>query len=569
MLKELKNRGRAAVTTRLDLEPVKVVWTQGKVTNAENLLNTRERQISLVASNPTILETGEETASILLDYGCEIHGGIRILAWQGEPEDGVKVRIRFGESATEAMSEIGGVYNATNDHARRDYVTTIGKMSMNPIGETGFRFVRIDVLDKGTLVLKSVLAQFVYKDIPYRGSFRCSDELINRIWMTGAYTMHLNMQEYLWDGIKRDRLVWIADMHPMIKTIMAAFGNDESVKNSLDFIRKETPLPGWMNKMASYTMWYVIILYDWCFYTGDQEYIYQQREYLKGVAKQLQGIIGENGKYLLDKYECFVDWPSCDKPEVVDAGMKAIHCMAMERLEKIFVMLCERDKEQSSAYEKLQEECRREQELLRSCQKDYKNAKSAAALCVLAGLADVKKVNDQVLSIDGAQRISAYLGYYILTAMAQADNMDGALSCLREYWGGMLSLGATTFWEDFDIAWMKNAAPIDRLPKEDEIDVHGTYGGYCYQGFRHSLCHGWASGPTSWLTEQILGVKILESGCKKIQIDPKLGDLEWAEGVYPTPLGDVSIKISKDKCGKTVWDVKAPEEIAIVEKEKI
>lgn len=64
-------------------------------------------------------------------------------------------------------------------------------------------------------------------------------------------------------------------------------------------------------------------------------------------------------------------------------------------------------------------------------------------------------------------------------------------------------------------------------------------------------------------------MKILESGCKKIQIDPKLGDLEWAEGVYPTPLGDVSIKISKDKCGKTVWDVKAPEEIAIVEKEKI
>lgn len=568
MLEKLKNRGRAAVTARLDLVPVKVVWTQGQVHNPENLLKKRERQISLTATEPTVLETRKETASILLDYGCELHGGIRILAWQGEPEEGIRVRVRFGESVTEAMSEIGGVTNATNDHARRDYVTTIGKMSMNPIGETGFRFVRIDVLDKGTLVLKSVLAQLVYKDVPYRGSFCCNDELLNKIWMTGAYTMHLNMQEYVWDGIKRDRLVWIADMHPMIKTIMAAFGEDGSVKNSLDFIRKETPLPGWMNDIASYTMWYVVILYDWCFYTGGWEYIYEQREYLKGVAKQLQGLIGEDGKYLLDKYKCFVDWPSCDKPEVVDAGMKAIHCMAMERLEKIFAMLCKRDQEHCTEYEKLQEECKKEQELLRSYQKDYKNAKSAAALCALAGLADVEKVNDEVLSSDGSQRISTYLGYYILTAMAQAGNMDGALSCLREYWGGMLSLGATTFWEDFDITWMENAAPIDRFPREGEIDVHGTYGGYCYAGFRHSLCHGWASGPTSWLTEQILGVKILESGCTKLQIVPNLGDLEWAEGVYPTPLGDVSVKVQRDENGKTVWNVAAPEGVTIVGKEE-
>lgn len=41
------------------------------------------------------------------------------------------------------MSELGGKTNATNDHARRDLVVEVGMMSMNPIGETGFRFVRI------------------------------------------------------------------------------------------------------------------------------------------------------------------------------------------------------------------------------------------------------------------------------------------------------------------------------------------------------------------------------------------------------------------------------------------
>lgn len=224
MLQEIKERGRKAVTARIDLEPVRIIWTQGDVTGAENLLIRRERQISLAPSDPAVLRTEEKAAAILLDFGCEIHGGIRLLAWQGDPEQGIKVRIRFGESAAEAMSEIGGPQNATNDHAARDFVTNIGKMSMNSLGETGFRFVRIDVLEKGTLILKSVMAELVYKDVPYRGWFKCNDELLNQIWMTGAYTMHLNMQEYIWDGIKRDRLVWIADMHPEIKTVMAVFG---------------------------------------------------------------------------------------------------------------------------------------------------------------------------------------------------------------------------------------------------------------------------------------------------------------------------------------------------------
>ena len=110
----------------------------------------------------------------------------------------------------EAMSEPGGEGNATNDHARRDIRTEIGMMSMNRIGETGFRFVRIDLEEENaSLSLKSIAAVLVYKDAPYLGSFSCSDPLLNRIWDVGAYTVHLNMQEYIWDGIKRDRLVWV------------------------------------------------------------------------------------------------------------------------------------------------------------------------------------------------------------------------------------------------------------------------------------------------------------------------------------------------------------------------
>lgn len=78
----------------------------------------------------------------------------------------------------------------------------------------------------------------------------------------------------------------------------------------------------------------------------------------------------------------------------------------------------------------------------------------------------------------------------------------------------MLDLGATTFWEDFDIKWLDNAARIDELVPEGKVDVHRSYGDFCYKGFRHSFCHGWASGPTAWLSEHVLGISIVEPGCK-------------------------------------------------------
>ena len=160
--------------------------------------------------------------------------------------------------------------------------------------------------------------------------------------------------------------------------------------------------------------------------------------------------------------------------------------------------------------------------------------------------------------------MSTFMGYYILTARAMAGDYEGCLETIREYWGGMLSLGATTFWEDFDVDWMKDAARIDELPKEGQIDVHGAYGRFCYKGYRHSLCHGWASGVTPWLSENVLGVKILEPGCKKIKVEPHLGDLEWAKGTYPTPYGEITVSHVKQADGSIETTVDAPEEIEVL-----
>jgi hypothetical protein len=66
----------------------------------------------------------------------------------------------------------------------------------------------------------------------------------------------------------------------------------------------------------------------------------------------------------------------------------------------------------------------------------------------------------------------------------------------------MLDVGATSFWEDFDIEWTRGSSRIDEPPREGEKDIHGDYGAFCYVGFRHSLCHGWSAGVIGFMKEE-------------------------------------------------------------------
>ncbi|MDP4189364.1 MAG: alpha-L-rhamnosidase C-terminal domain-containing protein, partial [Bacteroidota bacterium] len=75
---------------------------------------------------------------------------------------------------------------------------------------------------------------------------------------------------------------------------------------------------------------------------------------------------------------------------------------------------------------------------------------------------------------------------------------------------------------------------------------------------------GWASGPTSWLTQYVLGINVLEPGCKKIKIEPHLGDLKWVEGTFPTPYGLVSVKHRKNENGKIITTYKAPKGVKVI-----
>ena len=546
------------------VQPTRVVWQSPAeacvVQDAGVLLESFGGQITLESGATCVLRNYGKPPGILLDFGRELHGGIQIgvadLKASSKESKTTRVRVRFGESVAEAMSKLGGDANATNDHAVRDETILLPWLGTAEIGNTGFRFVRIDLLETNSFVaLKAVRAVCLHRDLPMLGSFGCSDERLNRIWSTGAYTVFLNMQDYVWDGIKRDRLVWIGDMHPETSTIGAVFGNVAVVPASLDLIRNQTPLPKWMNGISSYSMWWIIIQRDWYRQSGNLAYLRQQQEYLTHLLAELTKHIGADGKEALPETR-FLDWPSSENKAAIHAGLQSLLVLAFQAGGEMAGVLGD-----SATAAK----CRDTVALLRKHVPEHGHSKQGAALMALAGLGDAGKLNREVMALDGAKRMSTFYGYYVLQARAKAGDYQGCLDNIRQFWGAMLDLGATTFWEDFNLDWLPNAGRIDQLVVPGKKDIHGEYGAYCYKGFRHSLCHGWASGPTAWLSQHVLGVEIVEAGCTKVRVRPHLGDLQWVEGSFPTPRGVIHVRHEKGADGKVKSEVKAPEGVTVVQ----
>ena len=451
------------------------------------------------------------------------------------------------------MAELGE-REAQNDHAVRDQTVVLPWLGKKTVGASGFRFVRIDATDPKTPVsLSQVRAVLQMRDVPRVGSFRCSDERLNKIWETGAYTVQLNMQEYLWDGIKRDRLVWIGDMHPEVSTINAVFGFNEVVPKSLDLTRDVTPVNTWMNGISSYSMWWVLIHEEMWMHHGDRKYLEAQQSYLTPLLKKLAGLIGPDGKERIDGMR-FLDWPSSPNKQGVTAGLQGLLVMTLDSGARMMGALG--DKETATL-------CTDAAARGRKVVPDVNASKSGAALLALAGMMDAKKTSDDVLKVGGPKGVSTFYGFYVLQALAKSGDTDTALDFIRTYWGAMLDFGATTFWEDFNLEWTKNAGRIDELVPPGKKDLHGDFGDYCYLGFRHSLCHGWASGPTAWLSQNVLGVRPLEPGCKRVRITPQLGQLTWAEGTYPTPLGPIKIRHEKLPNGTVKSDIQAPDGVVV------
>jgi len=533
------------VRSRFLLSPVRIVWKSDSV---------QELDLNGLFSQPqkpfSIKYDKDIPPSFVLDFGREIHGGIQLSQGMVKDKTPLPLRITFGESVAEAMGE------PDQDHAIHDTTVFLPWYGSNEVGTTGFRFVKIEMLKPGTEWLcTGIKAVVLIQDLEYLGSFNSDDEFLNKIWKTGAYTVHLCLQDYLWDGIKRDRLVWIGDMHVETVVLSYLFGYNATIEKSLDYVRDNTPLPGWMNGISSYSLWWLIIQDYWYFMLERKDYLKQQKEYIKGLVRQLIQCVEQNGKEVLPETR-FLDWSTAGNKDAIHSGLQSLLFWALCCAERLLIILDETE---------LANQCKHVGEVMKKYRPPEHQVKQSRALGVIAGLENPVIVNEECFKKNPLEGLSTFYGFYVLQAKAIAGDLSGALDLICDYWGPMLKMGATTFWEHFDVRWLENSVPIDEVVPIGAKSIHRDFGEHCYVGLRHSLCHGWASGPTAWLMQYVLGLQPSAPSWKKVRISPYLGDrLTFAEGSVSTPFGIISVRHEKQKNGEIKSQFKAPKEVEVI-----
>lgn len=452
------------------------------VENPKSLLEVKPLQIGLLELS-TMKVNGK--GFVVLDFGKEMCGSVRILTGGIEGGGTPKIRIRFGESISECYSNIGEK-GSTNDHSPRDIEALLTSWSDLTFGASGYRFIRIDFLEDKVMYIKSILGTNNMLSLSPIYRYKGEDKLINDIFLTAKRTVDLcGGGDYLWDGVKRDRLVWIGDIYPEMLSLSTLYGRTKVLENSLDFAREQTPLPNFMNGFPTYSMWWIIIIADYYKFTSCRDFAKRQLDYLVELLKIMDKYINEDGTTSYPFY--FVDWPTHETEDEI-VGSNIINVLAMK---KAIELLSSFNLDTSLADKMLNK-------LLKGNFK-VKDKKQVIALKYFA----FDKISDEeykTLIKGGAQGFSTFMSYFMLSAVASKDKAL-AINIMKEYYGAMLEKKATTFWEDFDINWTKDSSRIDKLPKRNEKDIHGDFGAFCYLGFRHSLCHGWSSGVIKFIEE--------------------------------------------------------------------
>src|SRR5688500_1792602 len=137
-------------------------------------------------------------------------------------------------------------------------------------------------------------------------------------------------------------------------------------------------------------------------------------------------------------------------------------------------------------------------------------------------------VKEHVLLNDSIQKITTpYMRFYELEALCAMGEQSYVLKEMKDYWGGMLKLGATSFWEEYN-------------PAKKGAEHYEMYG----RKFGKSLCHAWGASPLYLLGKYYLGVKPTSPAYQTWSIEPNLGGLKWMEGKVPTPQGEISVYAS-------------------------
>jgi len=470
---------------------------------------------------------------LVVDFGREVTGFPRLHI---ESEAGVIVDLSYSELLEEGRviplrtnADIGVVRYADR------YITREGDQEWELFSWKGFRYMQL-TFRKLTrpLRLKAVTLNFTSYPVELRGSFSCSDPVLNRIWEVGRYTLELCMHDAYVDCPWREQAQWWGDARVETLVNYYTFGDTLLVRRGLRQIaRSQTedgrimgvyPAEFQLGYIPDYFAAWIMSLNDYYLFAGDDALV---RELYPAVTKIIDWYAGHTDRHgLLSDVPgwVFIDWAQVDKGGAI-TGLNCFYYKALQDAAELapvagfnadrerYVHLAETLKtainaqlwsESAGAYV----DCLTEDGPSKSL------SQHSNAVAVLYGIADADRTRRAMSYVLGEHDDQVKVGtpffmHYVLAALYRSGLHDKALEIIRREWGRMLDAGATTFWELLNSNW--------------------------------SLCHAWSTMPTHDLPAEYLGVAPTKPGYSEFRIAPVLAGLTWAKGTVPALMGDIQM----------------------------
>ena len=460
---------------------------------------------------------------MLYDFGRETFGYVRLSGLVGV------AHLYYGESREEALD--------------KDHCETLDIVSPHQeLGSKAFRYVYVKTADNSHYDSLSMDYEYAPYDESHSGTFACSDKLLNKIWEVGAYTMDLTTREFFLDGIKRDRWTWSGDaIQSYLMNYYLRF-DTECVKRTIRQLRGKDPVTAHINTIMDYTFYWFKSILDYYQYTGDLTFISEM--YPKMCTLMDYVLERTNSDGLVEGKAddwIFVDW--------VDFPMHKRGVLAFEQIlfyKALMTMhTCATLLHQTDPYQQLAEnvigktrkllwndDCQAWEHAIEKSEINHQITKFPNMFAILYDIVDdatKRNIVDSVMENNKIDPITTpYMRFYELEALCMMGRQTQVLQEIRNYWGGMLREGATSFWEKY-------------IPSEQGTEHLAMYG----RPYGKSLCHAWGASPVYLLGRYFLGIQPTQPGYATWEARPYLADLEWMEGRVPTPNGIIHIRMER------------------------
>jgi len=485
---------------------------------------------------------------MVYDFGQEVTG-VPVIGIHA-PEGGIGITLGTAERLFPDRS--ADFHRRVNyeDH----YRTRVGDQQWSPFTWRGFRYLTLRA-DKD-LTIKEISAINRHFPVEDAGSFECSDPLLNEIWKVGRFTLKLCSQDTYMDTPWREQTQYIAgDSRYLLKYAFYSSGLSSEFLTRYNIlsgawsqrwaedgsIRSRYPTDwligeGTSGYLVDYELEWVIMLGEYYQYFGNQDLIRQVYPNLIKLMSKFETLLGKDHGVLSD----VPGWIVLDHPDTYPmdqqkeiAGLNCLYYGALQQASHLAKVVMN-DQSQSRKWADqavlLKQNIKQwfwspGEKLYADSYGSKKFSQPTQVYALLYGLVDDKDKDHVIRYIKNQDRQSEMsFAYYVMYSMFEKEDL-WSLDYIRRYWGGQMKLAS------FNGGWQEGWNVEE------------------WTGDIGSTSHAWCSGPTALLPQKILGVEPLAPGWKEFKIEPHPGDLLWANGIVPSPAGDIKISWTR-KDGK-------------------